>query len=283
MMEKQVIKPFYFNDEKSPNRDYTTQLMQINNNVCQGNALMQNYANYIDARLDEAMQKKKKKCISHMIATANDGEIKLVYVYDDNTATDKTLILNHFGNWKIFRLVFEKTEQEKDYFVIFLGSREKPIFGEVKKCTAEGLNSYFTCAEVKFNADVTEGIRKKALFETFGAQILNCIYEYKIPELAGWNGNDFVDAHNYYFRKVPNLPKLPVMKKKFHFVHNPMGAKKYIESTLEIRQYRHRIIALLIPLIGILSSFYVVEEIKKNAFNFVCLNKKISLFLPKLF
>lgn len=278
-----LIKPFDIFGEKAPRNNYAPQLQQINNNICQGNALMQNYANYIDTRLNEAMQKKKKKCISHMIVTTNMGEIKFAYIYDDKTADLYPYIYNYYGNWRVFRLKFKKTEQKKEYFAIQFETMQQLIFGEIKKYSVEGLYTHFVGAEVKFNSDIAEGIRKKTLFETFEPLIKNCIDEYKIPELAGWYNNDFLFASIYPYRNMSDLPKLPIMEKEFNIVSYPNGAIKYIKSILEISQYKHRIIVLLIPLIGILSSFFASEGIEKMAFNFVCLNKKYSLFLPKLF
>lgn len=278
-----MIKPFSVYEQAIANTNYSAQLSEINHNVCQGNDLMKNYVKYVDIRLDDVIRKKKKSCLSHMIAIGNNGEILLVYVYDDNSTNAEVLFLNYFGKWKISRLVFEKTEQKKEYFVIFFETVKKAIFGEITKITPDRLNSYFIRAGVRFNSKIAENIRKKALFETFGPQIKECISEYKIPELAGWYNHNFMHAANCPFRNEVDLPKLPIMKKIFSIVDDFERAKKYIESIIGIRQYKNRIAVLIVPLMGILSSLLLEEKVNRVNFNFVCLNTQNSRFLVRLF
>lgn len=280
---KKMIKPFTVYGNNIGNYDHTQQLAEINYNVCQGNLLLQDYRNYVAKRLDEATCKKKKSCLSRMISMTNAGEIMLTEYFDNNSIKSEPFILNIRGGWKIFRVKFEKTKQEKEYFEIFFEISQKRIFGKIAKNTAEGLYRYFICEGIIFNNKIAEGTIKKVLFQTFGPQIENCSIEHKIPELAGWNFGYFMHALNNPFTKGNDIPKLPVLQKEFVIVNDIKRIEKYLESLRGIRQWKNRVILLLIPFLGILSSIFNEVEIEKVCFNFVCLNVENSRFLTRLF
>ena len=122
-----------------------------------------------------ALEKNKKRSLENVfIAVQNNGIVLLVSAYDNGDTEGETLSNALTGNWMIYRLKFNKTEQKKEKFLLSFPNSGLYIIGNLCKNTEAGIYDYFVKAGVVFNPQIKAAKVKKALYTTFSPIIENC-------------------------------------------------------------------------------------------------------------
>lgn len=246
-------------------------LRMINTNTNYTQQQMQEYLDITEKRIQAATRKQRRCRINQIVVTQENGEIILVDVYNDGYREARQFILNICGNWKIYRLVFSKTVQQTEKFAIAFITNGVWVIGNVNKNSGKNLYEYFVKAGIVFNPEIRRTQIQEALFAHFSPLIENSVDRLELPELGGWNGNRFLYAENFLYLKRQDFPELPILHKKFKFIDT---AQKHYDNYFEIIQnisrWQDRILVMLWPVIGILSSIIEEEGIENSIYlNFI--------------
>lgn len=115
-------KPFYVGGNEQAkayqNQQILNNVQAINAGLQQNNIVLQEYINAMNKELQKLKKSKKKKLQSVAIASQMNGAIFLIRFYDNGESVDTLLTTSAVGKWKIFRLKFRKTKQNKEKFAI---------------------------------------------------------------------------------------------------------------------------------------------------------------------
>lgn len=282
-------KPFYIGGgyeqaQLCQNQEILNQVQSINIGVQQNNVTLQNYIDAQNKELQKLKKSKKRKLQNVFIACQNDGKIFLVRSYDNGDNEGLSLTSSIVGKWEIYRLKFKKTEQRKTKFAIIFPANHVYIIGDLNKNSKSGLYDYFIKAQVIFNPEIDNSQIKEALYTTFAPLIENCRNTMEIPELAGWYEKKFICANNFPFIQRNDFPNLPVLEKNFSDAQkSEFHLQDYFSLIQGIRCWQDRILFMILPITGIISSLLLQENIKPKFFvNFVFLENFDYEFFPGL-
>lgn len=266
-----MIKPFYTGGYEQAQLCQNQQILEhvqaINMNVQQNNQALQEYARVVDKKLQTLEKNKKRSLENVFIAVQNNGIVLLVSAYDNGDTEGETLSNALTGNWMIYRLKFNKTEQKKEKFLLSFPNSGLYIIGNLCKNTEAGIYDYFVKAGVVFNPQIKAAKVKKALYTTFSPIIENCRNVMEIPELAGWYERKFIHADNYWFTQRSDFPELPILKKHFpNFAKNELHLENYFRLMRGIYNYRDRAVLMALPVMGMMSSLFAQKGIFHSFF-----------------
>lgn len=266
-----MIKPFYTGGYEQAQLCQNQQILEhvqaINMNMQQNNQALQEYARVVDKKLQTLERNKKRSLENVFIAVQNDGIVLLVSAYDNGDTEGETLSNVLTGNWMIYRLKFNKTEQKKEKFLLSFPDSGLYIIGNLRKNTEAGIYDYFVKAVVVFNPQIKTAKVKKALYTTFSPLIENCRNVMEIPELAGWYEQKFIHADNYWFTQRSDFPELPILKKHFqNFAKNELYLENYFRLMRGICNYRDRAVLMALPVMGMMSTVFAQKGIFQSFF-----------------
>lgn len=260
-------------------------LRMLDTNVNCTQQQMREYLNITEKRIQAATRKQRRCRINQIVATQENGEIILVDVYNDGYREARQFILNIRGNWKIYRLAFTKTVQDTDKFAIAFTTNGVWVIGNLNKNNGKNLYEYFVKAGIVFNPEIRRTQIQEALFVHFSPLIENCADRLELPELGGWSGNRFLCAENFLYLKRQDFPDLPILHKKFKFIDKAQKqCYRYFEIVQNICRWQDRILVMLWPVMGILSSIIAEEGIENKFYlNFILMEEVDQKLFNRIF
>lgn len=229
--------------------------------------------NQMSRKIDLALRKERKSCVSHEVAIANSGEIDLVAYYDDGTREITQFITNEVGPWAVYRLYLDDDRKKIAWGIFFSGTGRWVICSKIK---AKNIYEQFVKAGIMFNPILAESTIGKILFETFAPQMLYSDHSMVISGHAGWYRGEFFDRNNFPFRYFEEFENSAVMMKEFTWVQPKDDTwDNYFKEMRNIRSWKERLMVCLFPYAGILASLLQNEGIS--------LGVAINIVLPEYF
>lgn len=242
-------------------------LRMLDTNVNCTQQQMREYLNITEKRIQAATRKRRKSLVNQFMAAKSDGEIMLVDVYNDGSQEARKMILNVCGEWKVYRIHFSKIEQQEEKFAIFFPSNRYWIIGNVNKSNGKYLYEYFIRAGIVFNSEIRKSQIQEALFKQFAPQIDNSCDRMEITELAGWNNNRYLFAENFIYSGRKDFPELPILYKSFRYIEKAdKYFTEYFTAIQNIKRWQDRLLIMMYPVIGVLSSVLAEEGIKNMCY-----------------
>lgn len=237
---------------------------RVNYSIRHSTALMEQYAQSTEKRLQAVERKKRRKRVQDSICITQDGRIIIVEIYDTGEQIGVPFILNVTGKWKVYRLKFEKIKVYETYFSIFFPYADVWIIGKDCKNNERGLYDCFIKAGIKFDCRLSKSRIMTALFQKFGPEIENCTQTWTLPELAGWNNGKFMSAEKFPLGKRQIFPALPILNKHFNSLVSMENVEEYLRLISNISRWENQVLFMQIPVWGMLSSVFAEANLKIN-------------------
>lgn len=246
------------------------QVMSVGRQVDEIHTQMQEGMDEIAHKMELINRKKRKSCLNHQMAIAQDGAIILLNSYDDGTRDGIPFIMNIYGKAVVYQIHFME-EMKSVFFGIYFSSSQTWVIGRREKLSKNYLHDCFVRRGISFNSQFSEKKRIQVLYEFFTPQIEQTDSVLTLSALAGWNQGKYYHANNFPFAKVGEFSGLPVLKKQL-VCNRPLKNcwESYFKELNNFKGWEDRAIIMIFPFWGLVKSILREEHCEvKFALNFV--------------
>lgn len=215
-------------------------------------------------------RKRRKKKEGDQLIVSGDLYLSFNRFYDDGSNNLFQISNKLTGKNAVYILDFQGLE-ENEKFGIFFENEQIWIIGNKNKVKPSYLFDYFVKAAGPFCPGISHTTIGNLLYDYWATAIEQTKNVLTVPVLAGWNNGEFLHNANFMFKKTSDFPSIPVLEKEFPNV--PLTEEIlqiYFEEFQKIARWRDRVLIVLYPFAGILSSiFYEMHTPIDFGLNFV--------------
>lgn len=247
-------------------------IRNLNQNVMANN---QQILNLVHAEIERGVRerrKHRKKEVSSWVSVEKEN-FGLVKCFDDGTKSVIDFTLNMVPDFEMYRFKLKGLDGRPKFAGIHFKTAGFWIVEEMTKITGKQLHEKMIKNGVIFNGGIPKSKIQDGLYEFFIPRIGQAgIVE--IPALAGWFRKEFLSAETFWFRENEGLMDLPVRGESFpDYEGISLCPEKYFQEIRNIRDWKNRLLVMLYPVGGMLSSLLWESGIKpEKCLNFVIIS-----------
>lgn len=238
------------------NEEFIQGMNQLGKQMGLNNELLLQNVQQMIRKADYENRKKRRKKIGDKLIVTDGSYLGMTRYFDDGSNEYFQLSNILTGESNVYSLDFQG-EEKTEKFGIYFNKQNIWIVGDKKKVKPEYLLDCFVKAAGSFNQVISRTIVAKLLYDYWAASIEQTESRITIPIMAGWNQGKFLYRENYIFKKTKDFPDIPVLQKRF-LVENltKKMIQVYLEEFLNIPNERERLLIVLYPYLGVLSSMF---------------------------
>lgn len=237
-------------------------MAMIAQGIQEGNMLVANSLQALNVRIDQEIgknRKRRRKALNSFIVAQND-RFGVVKNFDDGTQEIVDLTLNLFPDFVVNKIKFRGLDEKPKHIGIYFKTDDFWIIGRKGKVNGSVIFDGMLKNSVVFNAKFRSARVKELLNDFFTPLIAQSKKTMEIPALGGWWNGRFLSAERFMFREEEGIPELPVQKKNLlEYASEDFDTSLYFAKIRQIKDWRYRLLFMLYPIHGILSSI-----MKKN-------------------
>lgn len=259
-----------------PDRELYNVATGLHEHLSQNNASSDAKLNYLSKQMDRLVANPRRKLLQRNLAVQPNDQMVCVDYYDNGTTSCNPFIMNAVGEIKVYDLQLMHYNN-LDYFLIQIG-KEFFVIGDRRKLSPTNLYRSFISAGVFFNQKFTQAQVGELLYHFFAPIIANPTNTLNMSSLAGWYEGEYYFKDNFYLGHEIHLCRLPVAQKELEtqlLQKNDIG--NYLNHIACIKDDKAKILLILFPFIGIISSLLAEQKIKNRYSINLVLSEKIDL------
>lgn len=232
-------------------------MAMIAQGIQEGNMLVANSLQALNVRIDQEISKSRKrrrKELNSFIVAQND-RFGVVKNFDDGTQEIEDLTWNLLPDFAVNKIKFRGLDEKPKHIGIYFKSNDFWIIGRKEKVNGAFIFDKMLKNGIVFNAKFRSARVKELLNNFFAPLIAQSQKTMEIPALGGWWNGSFLSAERFMFREEEGIPELPVQKKSLlEYASKEFDVSLYFNKICQIRDWRYRLLFMLYPIQGILSS-----------------------------
>ncbi len=232
-------------------------MAMIAQGIQEGNMLVANSLQALNVRIDQEISKSRKrrrKALNSFIVAQND-RFGVVKNFNDGTQEIEDLTWNLLPDFAVNKIKFRGLDEKPKHIGIYFKSNDFWIIGRKEKVNGAFIFDKMLKNGIVFNAKFRSARVKELLNNFFAPLIAQSQKTMEIPALGGWWNGSFLSAERFMFREEEGIPELPVQKKNLlEYASKEFDVSLYFNKIRQIRDWRYRLLFMLYPIQGILSS-----------------------------
>lgn len=241
-------------------------IQQNENNIAMSTWHMAGALNAHLAQDEKVRRKQKKREIISFLTIAND-QFSIIKNFDDGTQTIEALTVNLIPDFNIYNLEMMGLEAKQRYYGIHFESSGFWLIGEKTKLREKYLYEGLLKNGVIFSSKIPKNKAMEAIYAFFSPKIYKTKDILKIPALGGWYNQLFLTRETFLFREEEGIPALPVQHKVLvNYENCNIKLEEYFELIKTIADYKNRLLLMLYPVAGILSTILEEEAVKPQVY-----------------
>lgn len=240
-------------------------LEQLSKEVLANNRYMADNVQIQIEKAERERRKQRKKEIQSWVSIENDS-LGFVKQFDDGTKEIVNLTLNLVPEFEIYAFRCKGLEKQVRYVGIYFKASNFWIISQKEKISGKMLYKKLVENGVIFNSQVPESKVVASLYKFFAPQIKRAKV-LEIPALTGWDNEKFYSAETFAFKENEELEKLPICEKYFTYREkNGDFVQKYFGKLRNIKKWENRMLLMLYPVSGMMSSILQEAGIRQKTY-----------------